>query len=1180
MIVTFLRLFLLQLFIYTSLHAIALDIPTLENIVQNNPQVVKERILLAKYYQKKGNNLKALEYLDEVLVQEPKNDTAKYLKAYIQKKMQDREVLREVSPHDSVEQKPIEKKLQDFYDVKNYKGYTRLYEAYVNNNKVLRDTYHVKAAYIYLWGENYKQSKKALNRLKQEKNLDAAKIRADICFYTGKYTCAERLYQQLYTSSYDLKYAIKLIQCNIYLGRLANAQELYNSLYNKYPRNKDLIRLKKKLVKLKSSYLIERKKEFEENENDSSLENYVSALYAEENIEETFNVLQSYNDKRASEKSLLLEAKYRTWNNENTKALKILQNDFLRDNLEAKLMLGKIYSWDHKFEKGKKALNEVIKYSHSPKIVYEAKKAKAFLLMWAKEDVAAKKLFLELSKEKPGQRDVQEALLELNHNYKALILLYKAKVKNIQKSSDIKRLAELYNLTKNKKQAIKYLKSYVDTNPVDLEATKTLALLLIENKDYYQGFGYLEFYAAKKEDVKSAILLAQNYYWNGFSKEALDVLDRLLKKKPENLEALKLKATILKISPRFTTSNSGATIGMYFDTLGSKQLEIADSLYFNGHYKATLMYYENYLQNNPQNHKVRYRYAFALENSGEYGKAEGEFALIRWNIDSDEVKYHYAYNMMRNKKYTEAKKLFVELENNAYRKITPELNLFLQSWKKDWESLKYDKYARNYAKKFTKSTHWAYKKQSIFSSVSFIAVGIYDPVYKNVAESNNTYQIHFFQEYATNKKKDSGYKTLKVVCNQTQKECKIIKESWRRGKYKKAYILNPFIKDNIKEIENLQEPPMVTSEVVKKKADTGIVSLVKEKKVEAPIVSSVNEEDATESVTHHKDIALAPGLHKIFKAREYTFNDITAKSKTRKYLLKSLIKPSLAGNGQNSFRAEGYYFSDSDKVKFQSIDLFYKRYFFRNGFGLGIDGGIFSIEQDGNNKYNGKRFGVSALYEHFKVRLGMNVYDDFSEFVPLIEYKNKYSKNEYKLQYTRQNALFYTYSLKPYERRIFSDHFSADDYISMDNNKSLWVSLAADNYSNADLALTAQFELNFYSATIVAPNFYYKLYLDGYYTGHSKQHNDFYSPQFDDSTMIRIDPEYLFSKYLGIRGSVGIGNSMSAASIPYKYGAWLFGTPQASLSYIVGCLYSSGLRSASITPYNFMECKANLGYSW
>ncbi|UCM99434.1 tetratricopeptide repeat protein [Sulfurimonas sp. SWIR-19] len=1169
MIKFFLILCLLQFLFSSSLQAIELDIATLENIIQDNSGVIKERILLAKYYQKKGNNLKALELLDEVLAQDAQNDMANYLKAFVIKKMEAREVLRELSPEGSVKQKPVEQKLQDFYDAKNYKAYTRLYEAYLNSKHLLNDSFHVKAAYIYLWSEQYKKSKKALERLESKKNIDEAKIRADICFYTGKYTCAIRFYQQLYASSYDLNYALKLIESNIYLGRLANAQELYNSLYNKYPRNKDLIRLKKKLVTLKSSYLLKRKKEFEENENDVSLENYIIALYAEGNIEETFDVLEKYNNKRASENSLLLEAKYRTWNNENDKALKILENDFLRNNLEAKLMRGKIYSWEHKFKKGKTALTEVIKYSRNPKTLYEARKAKAFLLMWAKENKAAKKLFLELSKEKPGQKDVKEALIELNHNYKALILLYKAKVKNMHKSSDIKRLAELYALTKNRKQAIKYLKIYVDTNPIDLEATKNLALLLIENKEYYQGFGYLEFYSAKKDNAKSTILLAQNYYWSGFSKEALDVLDRLLSREPENLEALKLKAAILKISPRFTTSNSGATIGMYFDSLGSKQLEIADSLYFNGHYKAALMYYENYLQTNPQNHKARYRYAFALENAGEYGKAEGEFALMRWSVNSDEVKYHYAYNLMRNKKYKKAKKLFKELEKNSYKKITPELNEFLQSWKKDWESLNYEKYSKNYTKKFTKSTKWAYKKQAIFSNVNFISVGVYDPVYKNIADSNNTYQIRFFQQYTTNKKTDKGYKTLKIVCDPSQTECKIIKETWKKAKYKKAYILNPFIKENIKEIENLQKVPFVSTKDVKKKVDT--TSLVS---------TQTNVKTIAESATHHKDIILAPGLRKHFKPRQYTFNDIIAKSQTKDILLKTLIDPSFSPGSQNIARAEWFSFSDSEKVKFQSVDLFYERYFFKNNFGLGVDGGLFSIEQEGRNKYNGKRFGISALYKHFKIRLGMNIYDDFSEFVPLVEYKNKYKKHEYILQYTRQNALFYTYFLSAYEKQIFSDHFSLEDYLAMDNNTSLWAGLAADNYSNGDLAVTAQFEWNFLTGKFLTQKLRYRLYIDGYYTAHTKQQNDFYSPVFDDITMIRIDPEYRFSKYLGIRGSMGAGTSMSGNSIPYKYGVWLFGNPVENLSYIVGCLYNNSLRSAANTTYEFTECKANLGYSW
>jgi len=677
----------LILLLFGLLQALELNVSTLQEIIQNHPEALKERLILAKYYEKQHNNLKAMILLKEVLAKDPKNKNALLLKKEILRKEQIQNVFREASLSQPVNAKDAQKRLQSYYDANNYQFYSNLYQALVETKIDMDDAYHIKAAYIYLWDARYEKSKEALDRVKQKNNIDKAKIRAEICYYTGDYKCSAGLYEKLYNASYDINYAVKLINSYIYLGKTAKAQRLYGYIYRKYPNNADLHKIGSRLLKLQNKYLEDKKQAYKSNPNFETLQDYVSALYAQKKKEETFQVLRQHNLKNPTNKSLLLEARYLIWEGKAEESLKILQQSTLKDDLEAKLMIGKIYSWNQNFEESKKYLDEVIAKSQNKKTLYNAKKALAFVYMWEKKSAVAKKLFLALKKENPGDKEITEALMELNHDYKGLILLYKNRIKKSQNPNDTKRLAQLYIQNKEPKKAVTYLKKYINENPTDLGATKNLALLLIQNREYYQGFGYLEYYAIQKQDAKSKILLAKNYYWQGFSKEALDVLDKLLMKNPQNKEALHLKAKILKIAPRFTTSNSGATIGIYFDNLASKQLKVADALYFQSHYKSSLMYYENYLQNHPSDYKVRYRYAFALENAGKHAKAEGEFALVLWNNDSDEVKYHYAYNLMKNHKLKKAKALFLTLKENTYKTISPNLNNFLQKWKNDWESL-------------------------------------------------------------------------------------------------------------------------------------------------------------------------------------------------------------------------------------------------------------------------------------------------------------------------------------------------------------------------------------------------------------------------------------------------------------------------------------------------------------
>lgn len=796
------KILLVISFLIGSISALELDVKTLQKIVDEDPTALKEKILLAKYYEKNENNLKALTFVEEVLEQDSSNVNALSIRRKIETKERVKGLFREAGLSLPIVSTEAQKRLDSYYSANNYQFYSNLYQALVDTDVTLEDPYHIKAAYIYLWDARYKESQEALNQLHQDVNIDAAKIRADICYYTGKYNCAIRLYEKLYNSSYSIDIALKLINSYIYVGQIAKAERLYNFVYRKYPKNSELQKLGSKIGTSKNSYLINMQKAYEKDKNSETLSAYANALFSAGKKDETIELIHKYNSDSATNKTLILEAKYLIWMGKTESALEILKDGSLNNDLNAKLMLGQVYSWSHNFKVSKENLNEVITNSKDKELLFDARKALAFVYMWEKKDAQSKELFIELQKLKPADKEIKEALMELNHDYEGLIKIYRTRSGS---SGGKKRLGELYTLNKQPNMAIKYLKEYVNENPTDIEATKTLALLLVENKEYYQGFGYLEYYAAQKQTSEASILLAKNYYWHGFSKEALDVLNTLLKKEPEDEEALKLKAKILKVAPRFTTSNSGATTGTYFENLAKKQLFLADTLYFNGHYIAALEYYQNYLRSNPNDHTVRYRYAFALEYAKEHGKAEGEFSLIFWTQDSDELRYHYAYNMMKNGKLKESKKLLLELKESIYQEIDPNLNQFLSSWKSSWESLDFRAYSSHYDDKFLKDEMWAFRKQEKFATVSYISVGVYDPLYKKIADGS--YKIRFYQEYSTNKNADKGYKTLYVECVSDMLECRITKEEWESGEYKKELLLMPYIDKSLQENERLQANP-------------------------------------------------------------------------------------------------------------------------------------------------------------------------------------------------------------------------------------------------------------------------------------------------------------------------------------------------------------------------------------
>ena len=282
----------------------------------------------------------------------------------------------------------------------------------------------------------------------------------------------------------------------------------------------------------------------------------------------------------------------------------------------------------------------------------------------------------------------------------------------------------------------------------------------------------------------------------------------------------------------------------------------------------------------------------------------------------------------------------------------------------------------------------------------------------------------------------------------------------------------------------------------------------------------------------------------------------------------------------NEILANLYYFEDSDGFILKSADLAYKRDKITNDIAASVDVGAFSFGHRNGVMYKGMRYGATLFYKKFSFRLGKNDFEDFSEIVPTLIYKDNYKKNYYTLEYTRQNALFYTYSEIPYKKRIVTDHFAISDSIVFSEKSDLWANVTVNNYSNKDIGLIGQFDYIFYRDTFYTPKFTYALALEGWYTSHKKQHSDFYSPAFSDATLLRIDPKYVFSKSFGLQGRLGLGYSFHDETTPYKYGLWAFGEPINNMSYKVGCLESNAARLSNGPNYNYLECKADLGYLW
>jgi len=673
---------------------------------------------------------------------------------------------------------------QKLYFAGKYKQIKKMYK-YL---KIIDSDYpKLVTARIYLWDGKYRIVDKILKNVKDKTDLNFVELKAYRCFYTGQYKCAKKYFSLLYNTTDKLEYAYRLIDIYIYEGNVPKTKYLVKKLLRKYPNDKKLREYNRNLIKHKKELYYKLKKNYEESGKFEDLQKLIYYLFSNNQKNKAYKLLEEYirvNPEDINAKYWY--AKYLSWYGYNKKAIKILKDIVQDDDYKTKLLIAKIYAWDGYNKKAMEYVDDVIENSYDEKFILPAKELKGLIYYWNQKYKKARPLLKEVLKYK-FSNDAKEALMVMDNNVKPLIRKYKRlHSKNPGNLDYIQRVADYSYKIKDYNTAIKYYEKYHKAKPENLNIIHTLAGLYLIKKNYYKAFSYYEYWAYSKNDVKSLYELARNYYYAGFYKSALKVIDDILKKK-EYKPAIKLRATLLKFAPKFTQNKQNQQQSQKSSSSQNNKslLEMADRLYNNQLYDSAIVYYRQYLLLNPKDYSVREKYAYLLEKLGKYKEAAGEFFLLTWMKKDCKILSHYGYNLEKSGKKELAKKVYMDIVNSYLPKPIPDFLLkFINDWKKAWESQKISKYKKFYSSKYRNDVKWSIKKQSVFNSVKFISLYFADIglIKHNKKNDYDYYKVKFFQQYTTNRKVDKGYKTLIIRCR--NKKCLITREMWYKSEYK------------------------------------------------------------------------------------------------------------------------------------------------------------------------------------------------------------------------------------------------------------------------------------------------------------------------------------------------------------------------------------------------------------
>jgi len=747
--------------------AIEIDSSVEKNLAKNDAAT---RLMLVNYYFDK-NLTKAQIYNDQVLRIDKYNKQAKRNKYRLEKR---RELLK------ITKGKSIDAFYRDLYFNNKYKEIKKL-SKYLP--VITTDYPKLVTAKIYLWDGDYKKVHQILKMIKDKTTLDYVELSGYESFYNGDYNRAKNDFSVLYNATGKLEYAYRLIDSLIYLGEIDKASKFVNALLKVHPDDEQLLKYQKNIKAKEEAQVKALTDKYNKSGDFADLQPLLYFLMNNHQKDKAYKLLQDYIKKHPEDnKAKYWYATYLSWDGNNAKALDILQKMVTERDYKTKLLIAKIYSWNANYDKSLNYINDILVNCPDKQIKTDAEELKGLIYFW-KQDYAKAKPVLEDVLKKKNSEEAKEALMVINGNLKPLIAKYKKLYKkDITNLDYILRIAQYSEKIGDIDTALKFYEKYNKLNPDNLNVAHRLAQLYLAKKDFYKAFSYYEYWAYKKGDVKSLYELAQNYYYAGFSKSALNVINDILKLQ-DYKPALDLKAKILRYAPKFVTNNDSKTVADIFAEKDSKLLEVGNRLYFNGFYDDASKYYHEYLLSNPDDAEIRERYAYSLEFSDKYKPASGEFFLLTWAKKDCNILYHYGYNLEKSGKRKLAKKVYKEALKYAALPAPKFIVNFIEQWKKAWESQKIYRYKKFYDDKYKKNKYWTIRKQSIFDSVKFISLYLADISVINEYKKGeyNYYTVRFWQQYSTNKKVDKGYKTLVLKCK--NHKCVITDEKWQKGKY-------------------------------------------------------------------------------------------------------------------------------------------------------------------------------------------------------------------------------------------------------------------------------------------------------------------------------------------------------------------------------------------------------------
>ncbi|MBI4443305.1 MAG: tetratricopeptide repeat protein [Acidobacteria bacterium] len=343
---------------------------------------------------------------------------------------------------------------------------------------------------------------------------------------------------------------------------------------------------------------------------------------------------RSYLDRWFNDREVRLEfAAFLSWNKQLVAALEQYRAvlKVAPNNLKARLGEAEVLSWQGNLEESLQAYNNILLILPNR---YEALRGRAFVLLWLQRYEEAGKAFAEANRQKPPDRDIQEALRQIarwqaeepvrqaqaalnalrlqaeeamarNELSRAIELFQQAIARAPDDNSLRFRLGQAHLWNRQWSEAIEIFQQLSTADSQNIEALRQLGHAQVGANRLAEAAATFRTYLQRSPDPAVRLTLARVLSWAGKIEEAIAVYQQILESEPDHFDASLGLAQVLSWQGQYEKA-----LELYEALLrqrpGSREalLGKAQSLYWSGSIEKALVMLETMRETWPRDQEL------------------------------------------------------------------------------------------------------------------------------------------------------------------------------------------------------------------------------------------------------------------------------------------------------------------------------------------------------------------------------------------------------------------------------------------------------------------------------------------------------------------------------------------------------------------------------------------------